>query len=75
MTDQTNHDHYFLDVSKYNKIDPYRICELAGCSHPAAHIVKKAMFTGKRGHKDLIKDIENIRDTATRWLEMIEEDE
>lgn len=72
---KNKHEHYFLDVSRYTRIDPYRICQLAECSHPAAHIVKKALFTGKRGHKDLERDLNDIIATAQRWLEMIREDE
>ena len=40
----------------------------------AAHITKKALCSGARGHKDLTTDIKEIIDTANRWLEMIAED-
>lgn len=73
--EEPRHRHYFIDVSKYSEIDIYRITELYECSQMAAHITKKALCTGKRGHKDLKKDIQEIIDTAHRWLEMIDEDE
>lgn len=72
--DEPKHRHYFVDVSNYDEIDIYRITELYECSQMAAHITKKALCTGKRGHKDLKKDIQEIIDTANRWLEMINED-
>lgn len=72
---EKKHNHYFVDVSNYDEIDIYRITELYGCSSMAHHITKKALCTGKRGHKDLKKDIQEIIDTAHRWLEMINEDQ
>lgn len=71
---EQKHSHYFVNVSKYNKIDIYRITELYKCSQMAAHITKKALCSGIRGHKDLATDIKEIIDTANRWLEMIAED-
>jgi len=73
--DEPKHRHYFVDVSNYDEIDIYRITELFGCSSMAHHITKKALCAGKRGHKDLKKDIQEIIDTAHRWLEMINEDQ
>lgn len=72
--EKQKHSHYFVDVSRYNTIDIYRITELYGCSQMAAHITKKALCSGDRGHKDLTTDIKEIIDTANRWLEMIAED-
>ena len=40
-----------------------------------AHIAKKALCSGQRGHKDLLTDIQDIIDTAERWKEMLIEDE
>lgn len=70
-----NHRHYFIDVSNYKTIDVYRVTELYGCNNMAHHITKKALCAGNRGHKDLKQDLNDIIATATRWLEMIEEDE
>lgn len=70
-----SHDHYFIDVSAYDRVDVYRLIELAGITCPVAqHVFKKAFATGKRGHKSLRKDWQDIADSAARRLEMIDED-
>ena len=74
QSEKQKHSHYFVDVSRYNTIDIYRITESYQCSQMAAHITKKALCSGARGHKDLTTDIKEIIDTANRWLEMIAED-
>lgn len=71
----SKHDHYFFDVSKYEKVDIYRLIEIIGITCPVAqHVFKKAAAAGQRGHKDLQTDWQNIMDSAARKLEMIEED-
>ena len=68
------HSHYKKDVSHLNVIDPYRIADLYDLHPCAEHIMKKSLCAGGRGHKDLLRDIQDIIDTAERWKEMIEED-
>ena len=34
------------------------------------HIAKKALCTGDRGHKNFMKDLEDIRDSAIRRIAM-----
>ena len=71
-----SHEHYFIDVSAYDRVDVYRLIELAGITCPVAqHVFKKAFATGKRGHKDLRRDWQDIADSAARRLQMIDEDE
>lgn len=71
-----SHEHYFIDVSAYDRVDVYRLIELAGITCPVAqHVFKKAFATGKRGHKSLRKDWQDIADSAARRLQMIGEDE
>lgn len=71
-----SHEHYFIDVSAYDRVDVYRLIELAGITCPVAqHVFKKAFATGKRGHKSLRKDWQDIADSAARRLQMISEDE
>lgn len=71
-----SHEHYFIDVSAYDRVDVYRLIELAGITCPVAqHVFKKAFATGKRGHKDLRRDWQDIADSAARRLQMISEDE
>lgn len=71
-----SHEHYFIDVSAYDRVDVYRLIELIGITCPVAqHVFKKAFATGKRGHKDLRRDWQDIADSAARRLQMISEDE
>lgn len=62
---------------EYNgiKLDPARICKIyeVGCILQSA-IVKKTLCAGSRGHKDLLKDIDDIICAAERWKEMVIED-
>jgi len=70
-----SHDHYFIDVSHYDRVDVYRLIELIGITCPVAqHVFKKAFATGKRGHKDLRRDWQDIADSAARRLRMMDED-
>ena len=71
-----SHEHYFIDVSGYDRVDVYRLIELLGITCPVAqHVFKKAAATGKRGHKSLARDWQDIADSAARRLQMISEDE
>lgn len=70
-----SHEHYFIDVRGYDRLDVYRLIELIGITCPVAqHVFKKAFATGKRGHKDLRRDWQDIADSAARRLQMIDED-
>src|SRR5690554_3607294 len=70
-----SHDHYFIDVSAYDRVDVYRLLELSGITCPVAqHVFKKAFATGKRGHKDMRRDWQDIADSAARKLQMLDED-
>lgn len=71
----TKHNHYFKDVSHLQQVDVYRILELFEVTCPVAqHIVKKALAAGKRGAKSPARDMQDIVDSAQRWLAMREED-
>lgn len=68
------HSHYFR-IWNGMKLDIYRLLSLFNVECPnAQHVAKKAICAGQRGHKDLRKDWEDIRDTAIRKLEMLDED-
>lgn len=68
------HSHYFRPFP-YENIDIYRFLEVFDVTCPVAqHIIKKAVATGKRGHKDLQRDWQDIVDSAQRKLEMLDED-
>ena len=65
------HRHYFKDVSNIAEIDVYAVLKLFDVSDPCLqHIVKKALCAGKRGHKDMMEDLQNIVDTAIRAVEL-----
>ena len=69
------HSHYFRDVAHLQQIDVYRILELFDVSCPVAqHIVKKTLAAGKRGAKSPALDMQDIADSANRWIEMRKED-
>ena len=62
------HDHYRVKM-KGVTVDAYDIIDACAVTCPALqHIAKKALFTGKRGHKSTQEDLENIIDTAIRAL-------
>ena len=69
------HSHYKKDISHLGTLDIYRVTELFNPYACGAHIAKKALCSGQRGHKDLLTDIQDIIDTAERWKEMLIEDE
>ena len=68
------HSHYKKDISHLGTLDIYRVTELFNPHSCGAHIAKKALCSGQRGHKDLLTDIQDIIDTAERWKEMMIED-
>lgn len=73
MSDR-KHLHYFRPFP-YDNIDIYRFLEVFDVTCPVAqHIIKKAVATGKRGHKDLQRDWQDIVDSAQRKLDMLDED-
>lgn len=56
------------------RLDPYRILEVYGITHPAQqHAIKKLLRAG-HGHKPLVQDIDETIASLNRWKEMIEED-
>ena len=58
------------------KLDPARICRIYGVNCALrSQIVKKALKAGDRGHKDTLKDIDDIICAAERWKEIVIEDE
>lgn len=70
---------YYKDVRHLDYIDAYRIHQLYEIDDPSGclqHANKKILLSGERaGGKAKRKDIEEARDTLTRWLEIQDEDE
>lgn len=68
-------DAHYRFIYKGIKIDPYRIMKLYGIADPAhQHAVKKLLRAGRSPAKSLRQDIDEVRMTLTRWIEMIDED-
>ena len=66
---------YIVDISKYNKLDIYRILKLYEVSDPCLqHAIKKLLCAGKRGVKNQTQDINEAILSLQRLLEMQEED-
>ena len=73
-SETTKHSHYFKDVSKLEKIDVYTILSLYEVTDPCIqHTVKKLLCTGKRGHKDFLKDVQDSVDSLVRCIELNKE--
>ena len=63
-------------VREYNGVilDPYRIMDIYQITHPAhQHALKKLLRAGQ-SIKDLRQDIKEVKDTLTRWEQMMDED-
>ena len=66
---------YIVDISKYNKLDIYRILKLYEVSDPCLqHAIKKLLCAGKRGVKNQTRDINEAILSLKRLLEMQGED-
>lgn len=68
---------YITEHNKYNRqckgmtIDVYDVLAAFNVTNPALqHLVKKALCTGLRGHKDKSQDLQDILDSAKRALEL-----
>lgn len=74
MKGKPKHSHYHKDVSQYDTIDIYVICDLyvndnSGCIQ---HAVKKLLCCGNRGVKDNVKDLQEAIDTIQRKIEILQ---
>ena len=66
---------YIVDISKYNKLDIYRILKLYEVNDPCLqHAIKKLLCAGKRGVKNQTQDINEAILSLKRFLEMQGED-
>lgn len=70
-----NNNPYIVDISKYDKLDIYRILKLYEVSDPCLqHSIKKLLCAGKRGSKNFITDINEAIIALQRCIEMQGED-
>ena len=67
---------YIVDISKYNKLDIYRILSLYDVTDPCLqHSIKKLLCAGKRGGaKNFLQDVNEAILSLQRLLEMQGED-
>ena len=66
---------YIVDISKYNKLDIYRILKLYEVSDPCLqHAIKKLLCAGKRNIKNQTQYINEAILSLKRFLEMQGED-
>lgn len=70
-----NNNPYIVDISKYNKLDIYRILKLYEVNDPCLqHAIKKLLCAGKRGVKNQTQDVNEAILSLQRLLEMQGED-
>ena len=75
MQNNNNNNPYIVDISKYNKLDIYRILKLYEVSDPCLqHAIKKLLCAGKRGSKNFLQDCNEAILSLQRLLEMQGED-
>lgn len=75
MSEIKQYPHYFK-ACPYSHIDVYRVLELFEVIHPALqHAVKKLLVAGGRGHKDILKDVNEVIDSCNRFIEMEKEND
>lgn len=73
--DDVLYNHYVKDVTKFQKLDVYRVLELFEVKSPAIqHAIKKLLAAGKRGSKTMEKDVEEAIISLERWQDMRGED-
>lgn len=67
--------HYYVNVEGLDVIDFYRIAMLYNITDPCIqHALKKMLAIGNRGHKGRRHDIQDIIDTLTSRLRIMDED-
>lgn len=66
------HNHYFKKLPEgVTHIDVYRTLELWGVTDQCiGHAIKKLLVPGRRGGKDVARDIQDAIDSLLRWQEM-----
>ena len=75
MIKNNNNNPYIVDISKYNKLDIYRILKLYNVCDPCLqHAIKKLLCAGKRGLKPQTQDINEAILSLKRFVEMQGED-
>jgi hypothetical protein len=74
LTEQPAHNKYMREVKPGVWIDVYDVLRAWNVVDPCLqHLLKKALASGQRGHKDLKEDLDDILASAKRAVEMHEE--
>lgn len=62
---------YHREIKPDVWVDVYDVLKAFEVTNPALqHLVKKALAVGKRGHKDMAEDLQDIIDSAIRAKEL-----
>lgn len=65
----------YLRAYPYDTIDIYRVLEVYEVTDPCIqHAVKKLLCAGKRGYKEVEKDVQEAIQSLQRWEEMRREE-
>lgn len=68
--------HYYKSIEHLAEdgyMDVYDVLDIFEVNNPAiAHAVKKMLVTGKRGHKDEVRDIKDAISTLNRALTLVQ---
>lgn len=65
------HNKYHREIMAGCWVDVYDVIKAWGVTNPALqHLIKKALQTGERGHKDRAEDLKDILDSAKRAIEL-----
>lgn len=71
-----NFPHYHKNIEHLTYLDVYRILSLFNVTNPAIqHAIKKLLVPGRRGAKDLERDLREAIVSINRALQMIAEDQ
>tara|TARA_R110001599_G_scaffold210877_3_gene408242 strand:+ start:866 stop:1312 length:447 start_codon:yes stop_codon:yes gene_type:complete len=74
VKEESPHSHYFKKIAGATEdgyLDIYAVINMFEQKHSGLqHISKKALCAGERGHKNFMNDLEDIRDSAIRAIEM-----
>ena len=75
MDRENKHGHYDKIITGKDgtktTVDVYRVLDAFDVTNPQLqHLIKKALCAGKRGHKDYLKDLQDIVDSAQNAIDM-----
>ena len=77
---QEKHSHYHKTITGFDgtktTVDVYRVLDAFEVNNPQLqHLIKKALCAGNRGHKDYLKDLQDIIDSAKNAIDMYKQKE